>query len=72
MEYTVIGYYESTSQAYAEHIEAGDAYEAMHLAASKNEALNDLVLVGAVPGALILTAPCEESGSIAAARDCIF
>lgn len=60
--WTVVGFYEESMEAYADHIIAEDAYAAMA------QAKCDIV-VGAIPGEHQMTCPGDESGCIAATED---
>ncbi len=68
--YTVIGHYETTGQAFAEHVTAPNPYEAMKIIA--NDTLNaphDLLIVGVIEGAHQLTVACEQTGNAVFAID---
>ncbi len=68
--YTVIGHYETTGQAFAEHVTAPNPYEAMkHVANNPLNAPGDLLIVGAIEGKHYLTVACEETGNCAFAID---
>ena len=70
MIYTVIGYYESDGQTFADHINAANTFDAISLvSASASRLATDLVIVGAIEGEHELVAACEDSGKIAFAID---
>lgn len=70
--WTVIGTYDLSGETWAEHFEADDAHAAMAAAAvmlAAQERDEDMMIVGAVPGAHIVHPPCEDSGRSAWAVD---
>lgn len=66
--FTVIGFYEGEYQAFADHIEASDEFHAMGLIGAQHTE-DDLVIVGAIPGAHQLLTPGDDNESIASAAD---
>lgn len=71
--FTVIGFYEDTGETFAFHVQVPSAEEAIGKVAAEMAAnvrdLSDIAIIGAVPGEVALTAPCEESGALAYACD---
>ena len=66
--WTVIGFWDGEGQAFADHVEATDQFDAM-AQIGKQYAYSDLVIVGAVAGAHDLHTPGDDNGKIAAAAD---
>lgn len=69
--YTVIGVYDSTGQVYATSTKAKDYHEAMANVANEvdEDDRDDLQIVCAMIGELIITPPCEDSGKTAYCSD---
>lgn len=64
--FTVIGYYESTGQAFAGQFEANDAQHAMQLSAESSDFDGDFVIVGAISGAHALNTASDNGGTTCA------
>jgi hypothetical protein len=68
MKFTVIGYYESNGEAFADHVEGDDAFAAMTNCANALTD-SDLWIVGAIAGEHELVTPGDDNNKIACATD---
>lgn len=57
--FTVLGSFDNSNEAYAEHVEASDAWQAM--AKVGKTAPGDLVLIGAIQGKHLLVTPGDDN-----------
>jgi len=60
--------YDSTGEVFCDTANGRDAHEAIATVAAKH-AESDLEILGALPGDVMLTPACEDSGKCAAASD---
>jgi hypothetical protein len=68
-DYTVIGVYENTGEAFADHVTAMDAYSAMTQVADGPDCADDLCIIGAVLGHHVLDTPGDDNMATAYAPD---
>ena len=67
--YTVMGIYENTGEAFAEHVSAEDVYGAMREVANGPDCADDLCIIGAIEGHHDLHTPGDDNMASAYATD---
>jgi hypothetical protein len=67
--FTVVGYYDDSTQLFTDWVEATDVADAFAQSKAKTTNDGDLVFVGVIAGHCVVTPPCEDSGKVCSAED---